>query len=278
MDPTTSLIEVPEVPDVPRPRLVEAWRTVGSAVVNLLGQEGLDPARRVAGLDWTVGQLGAHLMVNLEFGSDVLHGKGSPATTMNSAEIAALNQSANDVVLRRGGDQVGQLETALQGWLALLSTETLPPTVPYHGGLQLPPLRVAACLLFEYLVHGYDLATTLGRPWHIDPEHVDLAMRGVTTVMPLAVDTERARGFSATYRLRLRGQGSYTFRFDDGRLTVGGAYEGPVDCRISADPATYLLVAMGRLSPIRPALTGRMVVYGRRPWLGLRFSRLVAAP
>lgn len=271
------MVALGEVPQVPQSRLLEAWRTVGHDVVELLREKRIDPTRPVAGLEWTVSQLAAHLVADLELGIDVLHGKGSPCKTASSAEVAALNQSHLDAVLRRGGDQAGQVEKALDEFLALISAEDLPPAVPYHGGLPLPPLRAAASLLIEYLVHGYDLAKTIGRPWRINPEHVDLAVRGGSAVMPLCV-TERARRFSATYQLRLRGQGIYTLRFEDGQLTVGGSYDGPVDCRISADPATYLLVTLGRLGPIRPALTGRMIVYGRRPWLTARLSQLMALP
>jgi hypothetical protein len=92
------------------------------------------------------------------------------------------------------------------------------------------------------------------------------------------VVAERARGFTATYQLRLRGQGTYTFRFENGDLTIGGRYDGPVHCRISADPATYLLAGMGRIGPARSALTGRMLTDGRKPWLAGRLSQLVEAP
>jgi hypothetical protein len=38
---------------------------------------------------------------------------------------------------------------------------------------------------------------------------------------------------------------------------------------VSADLASYQLVAYGRFGPIRPALTGKLTVHGRKPWLGL---------
>jgi hypothetical protein len=52
------------------------------------------------------------------------------------------------------------------------------------------------------------------------------------------------------------------------------AVGGPVDCVVSAEPVTYLLVVYGRL-PFRPgAPTRRIFAKGRRPWLGLRFKNL----
>lgn len=139
-------------------------------------------------------------------------------------------------------------------------------------------MRVAAAVLYEMILHGHDLATTLDRAWSINPGHVDLIMRGLAPVLHGGVVTENARGLTATYQVRLRGQGIYTFRFEDGALAVGGHHEGRIDCRISADPATYLLVASGRLGRISPALRGQKIVYGRRPWLAARFARLLEAP
>ena len=56
--------------------------------------------------------------------------------------------------------------------------------------------------------------------------------------------------------------------------------DGPAadaDCRISADPSAFLLVNYRRRAPWRYVSTGRIVAWGRRPWLGLglagRFHR-----
>jgi hypothetical protein len=51
-----------------------------------------------------------------------------------------------------------------------------------------------------------------------------------------------------------------------------------VDCVISADPVTYLLVVYGRMPLGRALLRGGMVAWGRRPWLGLCFKSLFFNP
>ena len=70
-----------------------------------------------------------------------------------------------------------------------------------------------------------------------------------------------------------------TLSFADGVLTVRPepATE-PVDCHICADPAVHLLLSYGRIGPVRPALTGRIVAWGRRPRLALVLPRLFRAP
>lgn len=265
------------LPAVPQDRLVDAFATAGAATVDLLRQAP-DPTQPVRRSRWTVGEVGAHLVDGLAFYIDLLRGACRPHSSWAVAEMAEHNRAGIDAVLSRGGDPTEQLRRHLEEWRELISAGDLPATVAYHAGTRLEPLRVAAIMLAELLVHGYDLATTLGRPWPIDPGHVDLVVRGVAAIMAPYVVRERARALTAVYRLHLRGQGSYAFRFDNGELTVGGGCAGTVDCHISADPATYLLVAYGRLGPIRPALTGKLVVHGRKPWLGPRFGRLVTAP
>ncbi len=44
------------------------------------------------------------------------------------------------------------------------------------------------------------------------------------------------------------------------------------DTVISADPATFLLVVYKRMNPWLAILTGRLVAWGRRPWLALSFA------
>jgi hypothetical protein len=74
-----------------------------------------------------------------------------------------------------------------------------------------------------------------------------------------------------TYEIRLRGNGPrYVIRVADGAAEVRAA-GGPVDCVISADPATYPLVSYGRMPLGRALLRGGILAWGRRPWLSLRF-------
>jgi hypothetical protein len=61
---------------------------------------------------------------------------------------------------------------------------------------------------------------------------------------------------------------------EDGTLTVGLGKPARADCHLIADPATYLLLSLERTSQIKAALTGKMIGYGRKPWL---FNRLAMA-
>ena len=41
-----------------------------------------------------------------------------------------------------------------------------------------------------------------------------------------------------------------------------------------ADPATFVMLSLGRVSQVKAALTGKVIAYGRKPWL---LARLDAA-
>ena len=103
---------------------------------------------------------------------------------------------------------------------------------------------------------------------------------GLLPVVPHYLRAERARGRPARYDIRLRGEHAAraVFTIEDGVLTVGTPAAGQrADCYLSADPRAFLLVLYGRTGPLKPALAGRILAWGRRPWLALtlpaRFRR-----
>jgi hypothetical protein len=63
-----------------------------------------------------------------------------------------------------------------------------------------------------------------------------------------------------------------TWSFGSQGLEVTESDTGPVDCRLSMTPSTFLLVGYGRVPPLRAALTGRALAWGRRPFAAFRFT------
>jgi hypothetical protein len=81
-----------------------------------------------------------------------------------------------------------------------------------------------------------------------------------------------------SYEVRLRGNGPrYVIRVADGTAEVRAA-GGPVDCVISADPVTYLLLVYGRMPLGQALLRGGILAWGRRPWLSLRLKGMFFNP
>ena len=138
-------------------------------------------------------------------------------------------------------------------------------------------------LLNETLMHGYDIARAAGRRWQIEPVHAAMVVGRflipVIRVLGRAmVDAGTAAGLRATYDLRIRGGDRFHFIFNDGALSVEDPSPRPVDCHISADPVAFLLVAWTRQSQWTAIATGKLLAWGRKPWLGPKFRSLMRKP
>jgi hypothetical protein len=50
------------------------------------------------------------------------------------------------------------------------------------------------------------------------------------------------------------------------------------DCTIMTEPVTFLLIALGRRGATEALARGKVLAWGRKPWLALRFPALFTAP
>ncbi len=142
-------------------------------------------------------------------------------------------------------------------------------------GVEFPQSTIACHALNELVVHGGDLARADGAPWPVERATAALVLRGFLFPVMGAlgralVKEDNARGLKATYHVRLRGGGGAYVRFDDGDMAVSEEAPGPVDCHLLVDPMAFLMVAWGRTGQWGPIAKGKLLAYGRKPWLGLR--------
>ncbi|MGH3697648.1 MAG: maleylpyruvate isomerase N-terminal domain-containing protein [Pseudonocardiaceae bacterium] len=151
-------------------------------------------------------------------------------------------------------------------------------------GITLPRSTLTYHLLNETLIHGYDIAHAAGRKWPIEPSHASMALGQfaflVLRAAPPRTFTVGAKtaGLRATYDIRLRGGASFYFVFNDGELTVEEPSSRTVDCHISADPVAMLMVFFARQSQWPAIATGKLMAWGRKPWLGLQLRSLLRNP
>ncbi|GAA4884730.1 maleylpyruvate isomerase family mycothiol-dependent enzyme [Kitasatospora terrestris] len=266
----------PAAPVVERSALFEAITAVGDAAVPLLGdRRGATP---VPGATWTVAEAAAHLamanelMAGLAAGEDRPYGDGTPASlaAANAASLAELPER-DPAVLAADIARHAREFTAAAGRRS--GTE---PVVTPLGPMDLDTL--GAYLLTHMLGHLYDIAVALGRPHPIDRRRVELTMPFLRTAMPLVVDARAAAGHSACYRLRVRGLGGFAVTFTDGAAEVGQEPPRRADCTILTEPVAFLLIALGRYTATDALTRGKVLAWGRRPWLAARFPSLFTAP
>ena len=260
--------------------LAAARAAVESAAADAAGlvgsASGPDMEKPARGLDWTVGQTAAHLVASTRSLGGLALRRIAPEPGVDLAEVN-LGRIAQ-VGARDPAALADLLVEEAAGSLARTAGRPAGDEFPFYGGATANLAATTAILLGEYLVHGLDIARSLGRTWRIDPRHARLVIAGSTAVLPAYVDGEAARGVTVAYDVRVRGGPRFTFRLADGQATVATAASGPVDCHISAEPVAFLLVSYGREPQWRPVLLGRMAAWGRRPWRAFAFKRLLVNP
>jgi uncharacterized protein (TIGR03083 family) len=157
-------------------------------------------------------------------------------------------------------------------------------TVAWLGGSHVPLAGVFAHLTNELQIHGRDIARAVDVKWVIPPAYaaqfLDVFVAGIARNGPgrLLDSDQPAPGRRITARLVSRDTRPLTLVvLPDGSATAGDP-EGPVDVRIRFEPATFNLMMFGRISKVRAALSGKVVVAGPRPWLLPAFLRVFRFP
>ncbi|MER6652170.1 maleylpyruvate isomerase family mycothiol-dependent enzyme [Streptomyces sp. NPDC000971] len=257
--------------------LADALRATAEEIAQLL-RRAPDTGAAVPGLVWTVGELAAHLAQANELMADVAagrprrHGDGTPEG------IAAANEQALDAFAERRADPLAaMIVTRTEAYLEAVASHPAEETLPTPMG---PMNRVVlgSYLLTHMLGHGFDLARALKRPHMVDRARARLTLPFLVEAMPRVTDAAATAGLNARYAVRLWGGGRFGVTFTDGTATVGHAFPDRPDCTISIEPVTFLLMALGRHSPAGAMARGRVLAWGRRPWLGPRFPEYFTAP
>src|SRR5918999_350328 len=155
--------------------------------------------------------------------------------------------------------------------------------VEWLGGSRLPLAGVFAHMMNELHIHGRDIARGTGVPWRIPDDEAGLFMdlfvveiiRNGTGVLlhddrpvrrgGIAVEFRSAHTVPVTIAL-----GTGVFRAEEP--------SGRADVRIRFRPAALNLMLFHKTSVVRTALSGAVVVSGRRPWLLPAFLRKVRMP
>ena len=269
-----SVTEVPEL-QIELAPAAEAIERVGRKLADLL-THAEEPDRAVAGLEWTLADLASHLAARTELFAAFLAGSAMPEGEI--AGIAAENQ--RHIRERRDcpfGDHVEELRSNVATFVATTRGKLGADPFPWYSGITLDVATASGLLLGELIVHVYDAARTLGRPWPIAANDARTVIRAAAALAPWYVDLDATRGDRATYRIAVRGGPVFRVRVDDGVASVESA-DGDAACTIRADPSALLLVSYGRISLWRAFAKGKLLATGRRPWRALRFERSFLPP
>jgi uncharacterized protein (TIGR03083 family) len=252
----------------------------------------------VPGLDWTVGQVAAHLSVvyhafaaavrGEDFGADLSGVTGGTGGTGGGQTLPQVTAAVNAYALGlfplgSPGEAADALERGAAELRAAIAAQPDLQTdrgTPWYGpGMTRTVGGLAALAVSETLVHGRDLALALGGGRRLAPEAATaVAATVLSEMMPGLLDQQRAGQLSGRFELRIRGGQRFVLHIEHGKGWTTPAPESGIDCVMWLSGSTALPVGLGRMPLWRAVAGGGALAFGRKPWLGLRLPSLFLTP
>jgi uncharacterized protein (TIGR03083 family) len=253
----------------------KAYGRAGHRLVELLRRVE-DPTAPAKGLRWTLGELTAHLAARTSLFAGYLAGTAVPEGEIR--DIAANNDrqiaESRDVPF---ATQVELIAASVASFVETTRGRLGSDAYPWYSGIELDVATGTGIALAEALVHGYDVARSIGERWPIAADDARTILRASLVLAPRYVDPKATKGNRVTYRILVRGGPRLCVRIEDGAAVLEGP-DGEADCTIRADPEAMVLVGYGRMGRWRAAVTGKLLAGGRRPWKALSFDRSFLPP
>ena len=232
---------------------------------------------------WSLPEVACHLSHVIEKDTDSLARRELPTIELSPAAVGVqTNAMLADDTERDTKVLADRIDALCATFLELKGN---PPTgmVTWIGGTQLPPSAVACHLLEEVLVHGYDVATAARTRWPIEPAHAALAIIGgavpiIAASPPSWVKPNYDPRVRARVEFRLRGFDRFALALDNGLCAESPPTRSRADAYLSADPASLLLVMLGRQSHWHAVMRGKFLLWGRRPQAMLTLLHNILPP
>ncbi|MDQ4095354.1 MAG: maleylpyruvate isomerase N-terminal domain-containing protein, partial [Actinomycetota bacterium] len=240
-----------------------------------------DPHRRTRGLDWSLADTAAHVLLAVRYDLGTLTGTRSPFPVENG-DIFSAGTEHNAALLRAEperdpGRLADGIDEVVREFIDEAQRRAPRDPAPMAGGHAITVADLAGVMVGEMIVHGYDIARTLGKSLTIDGDAARCAAYATLPLLPLAVDPDTTRSVNVGIEIRIRGGESFLVDIHDGTARARRP-SGKADLYVSADPVAYLLVAYGRWGPWTPLLRGRMIAWGRRPAVALKLPTYFRNP
>ena len=259
---------------VSEPELKSAVREISAAVCAMVS-EADSLGDRVPRSEWIAADAAAHLAITQSIFADLVVGGNNPFAGFEPERYGAVN--ARLLADNPGRDPRGLALAIARGTDDFLAAvAAAPPGDNYDSPLgQMDLTTLLSYCMCHLLMHGHGIALALNRPTPVSSRHATMAMPFVKHSVPFAYATRKKRGIDACVEFRLRGVPRFWIAFTAHAAQVSHRPVGTVDCHISTDPLSFLMVVLGHAGPLGLLLRGRALAWGRRPWIALKLSELL---
>lgn len=284
---------------VPGQTSPDRWQQARNALLRsatcfgeLVGAPDADPAT-LATADWTVTDTAAHLLSIathyvslLDPGAPTLPVPGL-AGLLATTTVDSLPETNRAVLAHLPERDAGKLARALADTVDRLleASRRADPehTVPWLGNARVTVAGLHAHLVNEFLVHGWDVARALGRPWPMPDAEAALFLELFLVGMirhdhgALLETGARMPARPITVEFRSAHTGAVRLVLADRRVRVA-TDDVAVDARVTFRPARLNLVLFGRVGVVSALARRDIVLGGPRPWRLPAFLRVVHLP
>lgn len=223
---------------------VEAASRFGGLLVSL---ETDEMQRGAPNMTWTVGDVAAHMLTIVRRGTDDLRRAATIAelAVLNDSCIAEVDTRDPLELTHRLAREMGRLSRALSR-LEPADADAFP--FPLHAGLTTNVTSALSYCLFDFLGHGWDIATATGRALPIDPTHAVTCLRASVPILgPWARATAR-EGDPRQLAVRLQGSPDVLLvEVGGGRYAAQNVEAGSVPGAADVDPVEAFLAVAGRV-------------------------------
>jgi uncharacterized protein (TIGR03083 family) len=242
------------------------------------------PHRLTHELDWTLAETAVHVWQGLTYYASCLAGEVSFEADRAPGEsypsyFARENQRQLDAEPERDPAAISRrIEGAVDDLVAVARSVGPGAIATYPVGYSEESTAAVCTLILEMIVHGYDIARTIGARWRVERETSVLAVYSTAAALSLALDEKKAAHTKVHMKIRPRGGRPFSIRIERGRVWSEAASDDKPDVVVSADPLAYLLVGCGRSGLASQIVRGRILAWGRRPWVALRAPSMFIDP
>ena len=240
-----------------------------------------EPDRRTAGLTWTLAESAVHVLDVMRRYREGVLGNLTPHVPRVAnfpAYAAVRNEEAIRAEPERRPAVLADMIDDARAELAKTAEEVGPGAVVTLDAGHSETIETMLCgHIGEFLVHGHDIAKTIGMPWLVEGRSAVLAVHATSAALELALDPLAAEGVEMNVHVRLRGGEPFAIRVSGGRVWSERP-AGKPDFTLSVDPGAYLLTGFGRLTIVQATMRRQAFGWGRKPWLLLKLPKLFLKP